>query len=267
MLKSTIFILLSTIFFTSCAFHNGNLSGTTVVLDPSYKPVGLAYGTAQTSKAFGIGGNSKDALVLEAKKSMYLNYPLESGQVYGNYTIDFKNSINPFTQTTKVIVSADILSNDSTATWKISDELGERVLQIDGFSIGQEVIIKSKKGEAPLKGKILNSEDEDGPFLVGYTNQYGIYKTESIPAWDLQFEVEKNEKFTQKVEKKTAEKELKVGDKVMFKKYYTEEKGVILEIIKEKSKALIEYQDNKEKKLQVKVPLSRVRKIENTTNE
>ncbi|MEN7550273.1 DUF6567 family protein [Rapidithrix thailandica] len=269
MLKSTLYIIIGTLFLSSCAFHYGNLSGTSA----TSRPVGLAYGTSETKKFLGIGGNSKDALVLEAKKNMYLNYPLEPGQVYGNFTIDFKKSINPFTQSTKVIVSADILSNDSTAAWSVSKEVGEKKIELKGYEIGEEVLFKNRKGSKIFKGKLLDIGG-DNTVIIGYTNLKGIYTASKIFVWQIQAKLKDS---TQVLNRK-----FEVGETVKFTKYIllfdSDTKpqvkevprvfeGTILKIIPSRNKALVEYQNERNKKHRTKMLLSSLIKLENPTVE
>ena len=62
------------ILFSSCTSHYGTMSGgSAVITNNKFASVQFAYGTASAFTFLGIGGNNKDALVLEAKRNLYLN--------------------------------------------------------------------------------------------------------------------------------------------------------------------------------------------------
>ena len=92
------------------AFHHGNLTGNDAA-NPNLRPVNFAYGHSEATRVLGIGGLKKDALVLEAKRDLYLSNRLEEGQLFSNFSIDFKESFSFLflVHKTKVTVSADIL--------------------------------------------------------------------------------------------------------------------------------------------------------------
>ena len=97
----------------ACAFHNGVMISNPNFTSPDYVLSSLAIGTASTEKFLGIGGLKTDALVLEAKKNLYSNFPLKKGQSYSNLTVDFKKSFFIIYNKTIVTVSADIVQIDT----------------------------------------------------------------------------------------------------------------------------------------------------------
>lgn len=105
----TLFVILIAGIFSSCATHMGMMQGSASLSTNNFKVIKLASGTSQTTKIFGFGGLGKDALVLEAKKSMLQNNPLKDGQALANVTVDFKNSYLLIVMTQKVTVTADIV--------------------------------------------------------------------------------------------------------------------------------------------------------------
>ena len=108
MKRILIFLSLTALCF-SCAFHEGAMTGSAALTNGDFRIVDFVSGTAKTTHILGIGGLKPTALVLDAKKNMYLNHPLENGQVYANVTVDFKRSFFPFVGTTIATVSADLI--------------------------------------------------------------------------------------------------------------------------------------------------------------
>lgn len=111
-MKQLLIFLFSVSLLSCTTLHSGVLTGNNVY--PNQKIVDTAIGTEKATYVFGIGGNNKDALVYNAKRNLYKNFPLKKDQVYSNFTIDFKNSFRIVYFERKVIVSADIvtLNND-----------------------------------------------------------------------------------------------------------------------------------------------------------
>lgn len=108
-MKQTILILTLVLLLTSCATHSGIMSGNASISDANFNISGFAVGTSKTSHVFGIGGLAKDALILEAKRNLYTNYPLKKGQALANVTVDIKRSFFPFVATTKATITADVI--------------------------------------------------------------------------------------------------------------------------------------------------------------
>ncbi|MEO1054122.1 MAG: DUF6567 family protein [Bacteroidota bacterium] len=111
-------ILIATL--SSCAVHNGMMSGNTLPT-PEARLVDMGVGVASTEKILGIGGLKKQALVLEAKKSLYATHPLQPGQSYANMSVDFKNSFFFLYNRTTVTVSADIMEWSSSKVGENGD--------------------------------------------------------------------------------------------------------------------------------------------------
>lgn len=91
------------------------MSGSTALTDGDFRIVNFVSGRAKTTHIFGIGGLKPTALVHEAKKDLYLNFPLEKGQAYANITVDFKRSFFPLVGTTIATVSADLVEFNPSA--------------------------------------------------------------------------------------------------------------------------------------------------------
>jgi len=112
---------LAVFILSSCAIHTGNTSSNAAVTDDNFRIMDLAYGQAQTTQVFGIGGLKPDALVLEAKTAMYRNHPLSAGQLYANVTVDYKRSFYLIVVTTMVTVSADVVQFNPSEEQKKED--------------------------------------------------------------------------------------------------------------------------------------------------
>jgi hypothetical protein len=120
-------ILLITIITSSCSFHYGSLGGgSAAITDADFSRVELAYGTSKSTNIFGIGGNDKEGLVLEAKRNLYLNRPLSATEAIGQTTLDFKKTYFFPVMVTKVVLSAEIIdfeqkNSSSTGAYILED--------------------------------------------------------------------------------------------------------------------------------------------------
>lgn len=108
-MKSFVIYLALIGLLSSCALHSGMIGGSAPAANTACVQTGTAYGSSKTQQILGIGGTSRDALVLDAKEDMYQNYPLGPDQQYGLITLDFKRSFFPFFSSLQVTISADIL--------------------------------------------------------------------------------------------------------------------------------------------------------------
>ncbi|MGE4288823.1 MAG: DUF6567 family protein [Salinivirgaceae bacterium] len=145
---SSVVLLLS-----SCvATHLGTISSSAIDKPVSY--VDVAYGVAQTDKYFALGGLSQDALVLEAKRELYRNRPLQPNEAYINFTVDFKNTwvFFPVYTQTKVTLSADVINfNPDNPTPVFTDAYAKKLSKPwpsnPLFSAGDSVIApRGKEG-------------------------------------------------------------------------------------------------------------------------
>ena len=144
---------------SSCAVHQGAISSSSLNRNVKYEDI--AYGVSQTKQVLCIGGLSKDALVLEAKRELINNRPLKPNETYANFTVDFKRSFFPFFNKTKATVSADVVSftDDSKAdpyTDKYKERLSKKSLANELFEIGDSVYIDRNEDAV-----ILSIEDID----------------------------------------------------------------------------------------------------------
>lgn len=165
-----LFFLLS-----SCAFHSGMVSTTPVSEEYIYEDIG--FGVCQTSRVFGLGGLSKDAMVLEAKRQLYKNRPLLKNEMYANLTVDFKRTNLLIYNKTVVTVSADIvLKTDSLDFNRFSKNyLNKLENRMDSplFQIGDTVMDKKQN-----KGVIIGSEKKD-QLRILYSSESN-YRTKKV---------------------------------------------------------------------------------------
>ncbi len=128
------FLLLS-----SCAYHMGGFSGNSVDDLKNSELVDIGIGKAKATRIFGIGGLGKEALILEAKKDLYKNYPLRKGQAYANISFDIRNALYLIVTQSKATVSADIISFPDQEG-SVSDgyqELFDRIRSVEITSVDQ----------------------------------------------------------------------------------------------------------------------------------
>ncbi|MFP4471548.1 MAG: DUF6567 family protein [Bacteroidales bacterium] len=97
------------VLFSSCAVHNGIGMSNASLSENNFKIVKFAKGDVATTKIFGLGGLSKNAMVAEAKQELLADYPLQEGQALANMTVDWKIGFYFFVVVTKCTVTADIV--------------------------------------------------------------------------------------------------------------------------------------------------------------
>jgi hypothetical protein len=97
------------LFLSSCAIHTGTFESGIAISNNEFRVAGMAEGHASTFYFLGLGGLSKSALVMEAKRDLYAKYPLAKGMVLSNVTVDFKRSFFFVVYTNQVTITADII--------------------------------------------------------------------------------------------------------------------------------------------------------------
>ncbi len=135
-MKNLPFILIALL--SSCAFHTGNVSTGSHIDCPL---VYIGFGSAATSKLFGLGGLEKDALILLAKKDLYQKFPYKKGIKLTNLSVDYKNSFLLFYSRTLVTVSAEVY--DCNEYQKDTSRLSEKIIElplINGFIVGESIL-------------------------------------------------------------------------------------------------------------------------------
>ncbi|NQZ78852.1 MAG: hypothetical protein HRT61_22460 [Ekhidna sp.] len=180
-------ILLIFLLLSSCSYHIGSISGGTgTITNESFGSVDFAYGTAKTTNFLGIGGNKKDALLLEAKRNLYQNYKLRATQVIGQTTVDFKRTFFLPILTTKVTLSAEVIdfSKDSVKLNATDDNRNRFIKPGKGghFEIGEEVFY-FKKLNSVFSAKILDYHKDK--YIIKYLNQDNNLRIKKVTASSL----------------------------------------------------------------------------------
>lgn len=181
-MKKLLFIALAGTLLSSCAFHSGTISSGPIEKRVVYTD--MAVGVAQTQKLFGIGGISKDALVLEAKRKLVQNRPLQGDEQYVNYTIDFKTSFWPFYSQTIATVSADVVTPASAETKDLySDNYKKKLFaptfNNDLFGVGDTIVYDNY-----FKGQILSFESKNKVRIM-YRTQNDKIRTKIVSIYDI----------------------------------------------------------------------------------
>lgn len=192
-MKASVLLLVVSLLLSSCAYHIGTVGGgSAVITDANFSHVDFAYGTARTTHFFGIGGAQKDALVLEAKRNLYLNYKLQPKQAIGQTIVDFKRTIFfPFLFT-KVTVSAEIIdfSSDQVNT-SLTEENLDRFAGSSpsgGCAPGDTVGYLSR-GET-LDARVLNLKDrgnKKSKYTIQYYDRKNRFKTKEVSSSRLRY--------------------------------------------------------------------------------
>ncbi|MCZ4696135.1 hypothetical protein DWB61_15860 [Ancylomarina euxinus] len=181
-MRKLILPLIIVLFLTSCATHQGMISSSALNRPVKYEDI--AYGVSQTNQVLGLGGLSKDALILEAKRELINNRPLKQNETYANFTVDFKRSFFPFYNQTKATMSADVVSftNDPLAdpyTEKYKQKLTRKSLANELFEIGDSVYINYHEN-----GVIVSIENIDKVRVLSKTasgnSKTKLYSTSKI---------------------------------------------------------------------------------------
>lgn len=162
-----IYLLFSCIILSSCiVFHSGNItSGPLLNINDRY--VDIATGSASSLNMFGFINIGGQTLLLEAKKNLFENRPLNKNEYYSNFTADISKSwILGFFLNTKVIVSAEVLRLKDSLAQPFTKDF-KNVSQIatsDSYFITEkdtfyhnEIIYYSLKGQYRFrKAKIIS---------------------------------------------------------------------------------------------------------------
>lgn len=156
-----LFLLIFVSIISSCATHSGVMTGNAALSDANFKVVDYAIGTAQTTHVLGIGGLGTEALVLEAKRNLYENYPLSSGQALANVSVDFKRSMFFLVFTLKAVVSADVIDFNEGAVVKTD---------VEKFPIGLE---NKRNNDLNINSEMVYFEYQ-GKFQLGKIVGYGV---------------------------------------------------------------------------------------------
>lgn len=126
---------------TGCTVHRGQLvdlnHGKAVDAEDQ------AIGYASATYVFGIGGNSSNVLLKEAKDNLIENRPLRKGERYANVNLNISTSYYLIFSKTRFILSADVVSDEnengsaSKLRGKFFFQLGDEVIYSDKDSLGE----------------------------------------------------------------------------------------------------------------------------------
>ncbi|WP_159038567.1 DUF6567 family protein [Brumimicrobium mesophilum] len=234
---SSIFALV--LILNSCAFHTGVMSGNAALSDANFKVVDFAIGTSETFKVFGLGGVATDALVLEAKRNLYHNYPLTDGQALANVSVDFKRSFFLIVSKNKVMVSADVIDFNEGAVVKSKNT--DFSIRVDEkretqLNLTSEDVYYERHGELKL-GRIVGF-GETQVKVLGHNNR-GRLGINRVPISKLFFLNEKDA---------ILETNFKIGDEVIYLEHIVDKDGGVMEVNRfgnifafGQKEALIEY--------------------------
>ncbi len=158
--------------------------------------VEIGIGKAKATRIFGIGGLGKEALILEAKKDLYKNYPLRKGQAYANISFDIRNALYLIVTQSKATVSADIISfpdqegNKSDGYQELFERmrsleitsvnqilLGDTVMILNGSLMEPNRVVGIKKNKQTL---VLAPLAQPVPKTMNYPKT-GVYLTKDLP--------------------------------------------------------------------------------------
>ncbi len=103
-MKTILLFSVLSLFLFSCAIHTGTLT-TSALPNCTYE--GIAKVKVGTSHFLGIGGNTRGALILDAKEMLLSNNPPKSGITLTNYTVDIKRTFLILTTSNVITVSAE----------------------------------------------------------------------------------------------------------------------------------------------------------------
>ena len=216
---------------SSCSYHLGTTgAGSAMITNDKFATIDFAYGTAKTVNAFGIGGNKKEALVLEAKRNLYLNYDLKPGQALGNITVDFKRTFFLFFLITKVTYSAEVIDFSANAQ---DLELSRANLQRftnqpaqSEFDFG-ESIIYVQKGDT-ITGRILGSHK--GRVIIQFFDANNNFKTKRVWPTQIRYTAKKTQPLNSSAPDKLYTPQNRTGKLIKFRYRGETYSGELMEV-------------------------------------
>lgn len=162
---------------SSCAYHSGMITASQLNNKVSYRYEDVAVGYSKATYFFGLGGLHKDALLNDAKRNLYLSYPLKPNQVMDNITLDRKVTyILPFSKVEMILV-ADVVELDSGHQISKSGAYVETLARSTAKSIGYlsnyEPVLLQENGKA-YSGRVVSINK--GKATVFYVNSDGLIR-------------------------------------------------------------------------------------------
>jgi len=212
-----LFMLLAlTATINSCAFHSGVMTGNAALSDANFKVVDYAIGTSETIKIFGLGGVATDALVLEAKRNLYENYPLKEGQALANISVDFKRAFFPILSKDKVVISADIIDfNEGAIAKQNVDEfpIGADNVRNNELNLSNEMVYLKHQGELKT-GKVVGYGEFRVKVMVH--SRRDRLRVKRVPIKNL---------FYKKHMEELLETKYKIGDEISYTEFIVDARG------------------------------------------
>ncbi|WP_159038566.1 DUF6567 family protein [Brumimicrobium mesophilum] len=227
--------------FNSCAFHSGVMVGSASLSDENFTVIDYAIGTSNTTQVFGIGGIGTDALVLEAKRNLYENYPLSKGQALANVSVDFKRSYVIIVSKLKVVVSADIVDFNEDAV--VKTDINKYPIGLVNepprfYDVIDEMVFLKYRGEY-VKGKVVGFGEFKAKVMM--SNKRDRFRIKRISV---------NKMFYENNIKGLVNTDIKVGDEDYYREAVVNEETYKTEFVKHYVKivglghdsALIQYE-------------------------
>jgi hypothetical protein len=180
---------------SSCAVHSGMITssqlGNTKI---NYRYEDVAVGYAKAKYFLGIGGLKKDALLSDAKRNLYLSYPLKPNQVFQNITLDRKTTyLLPFSKVELILV-ADVIGLESGHEMRMGDDylsiLANSTVKSKDDLSNYEPVLLLEKGKA-YTGRVVSINrrnatifyvNDDGLIRVGNKTYTDIFKVSNVEA-------------------------------------------------------------------------------------
>ena len=180
-MKNLTYFIVIGITLSSCSYHIGTIGGGTgSITNNEFRTIDFAYGTSKTANILGIGGNKKDALVLEAKRNLYQNYGLKPNQVIGQTSVDIKRTVFFPVLTTKVTISAEIIdfSDDTIDTTQNQENKNQFINpKNDGlFNLGNKVYYS--KGQKTFSATVLGYVNDK--YVIKYIDHNNNFKIKRV---------------------------------------------------------------------------------------
>ena len=181
MKKLNLMTFLTLLIFSSCSYHIGTIGGGTgTVTNSEFTSIDYAYGTAKTTNFLGIGGNQKNALVLEAKRNLYRNYQLSPTQVIGQTSVDFQRTFFfPFL-TSRVTISSEIIdfSGSDMDTTLINYNRKQFIGPVENGSFAVGEVVNYRKNGKRFSATILAFHNDK--YTIKFFDQNNRLKIKSI---------------------------------------------------------------------------------------
>ncbi len=213
-LSASIF-LLSFVLLSSCAFHQGNMSGSAALNHSNFRVVKVVSGSATAHYFLGLGGLNKDGLLAVARENLYSQNTIKKGQVLANLSVDYKHSFYLLYWETKAIITADLIDFNDLEEPEIEARLTNPALLTSDFQLKEEVIIAYMGQYYTGIIEVLNSKKafvshklKDGMATTTEKPLHKIFKTQNAASFGMK------EKYV-------------IGDSILIQNLEKREYGVI----------------------------------------